>query len=444
MSDFPHDKNNYDFVAEHGDTHAVLASGERAAIQSHLPKGEGIYLVAGKVTFGGFEATGVLPAIKKPRNYEPALIYPPTDLSLDCQWIAVPTDATTLVLSDLQTGKSGKRFWPVESDGFPLCRAIHPNGECIAYRTAHAVKLVRPEGNLWHEAEFSQSDERYPAAPTAKVAHGGETLTFSACGQYLWFTHVGSNGDSLILLEFPTLKVLDRCDVPHNPASYYDNTRTWGETEASLNLKTDTLYLVRQAGDTLLGVTVHSRDRHRIVTSPHQLDIHDSKVNTDRINEIAFSADGKQIAALNSYGMLFSGNAETFELNAQTSFVRFGLGIYRDYEDIEQIGYWNNLLFALGEDRHLHILESRTLAWKNTFTFVAGTCNLLPNGVFLRTFDEETVVLQFQLTPEPVSVVFELDAKLGTVHRVLQKQGTDWTLVTEPVATVEPNFRFED
>ena len=434
-----HPNDDYDFVAEHGKTHVVLASGQRTQLSGSLPVGEGIHLVAGQATLGGFETYATFLATTTRQEYQ-FDIWRDLDLSPNCRWLGIPTDDVTLTFLKLETGQAGFSFIV---EGTASARAIHPDGDWLAYRTPDTVKIVLPDGKLWAERPFPQRDAGYFSGGI-KIADRAETLNFSGCGKYLWFTHFGPEGDSLFLLEVPSLAILDRIDAPFNPDNaYHDGEGAgWGEVYACVNSKRNTLCLHRQAGSTLLSVTFHSVKRKKLVTHSQQLDIHDGAIDGS-LNQIIFSPDGRRFAGVGGWGPVFTGSTQDYTIDESTVPELFGLGLEQDRGLVECLGYGPGLIFALTEGRELHILDATSLEWQGVLK-PEGPVKLLPNGILLQPREQTTDLKQFRLASETVPVVFELDAAWGNIHRIVQKQQGKWVDITVSVAITEPNFLFAE
>lgn len=422
-------EDDYDFVARHPRTHVVVGPGQRREQHGPLGNGTGRLLVAGNATLGRFETIARLP---EPQGTEWEVW--PSDQSADGRWLAMPGEDNTLTLFDLHAGTPGFSFITANCRA---ARALHPSGEWLAERTPDAVCMRLPDGKLWRELPFPQSDQRYRVGQS-RVAETGETLTFTADGKYLWFTHVGPDGDRLLLLEVPNLTTVDVAGVPIDD----EGDSRWWETAAFLNFPDDCLWLLRQAGDSLLGVTAYQVAGGKILASAAHFDVEAGAVNGDPINEIIFSADGRRFTAVNGYDMIFTGDARSMVVDAETGTSAFGHGIFQDFGGLREIGSVGAVVLARGEDGILHFLN-RDLEWRGAHRFEEPV-HLLPDGTLLRRLEGAVQVSKMHVDAAPLPVVFELDWQDGSIVRAVRQRDNGWEDIRSEVMLCEPAFRFQD
>jgi hypothetical protein len=405
---------DFDFLARHGATHVVLGSGDRARLPGPLPRDAGVHRVAGTARLGGFRTLRTLPA-------GPALLSP------DGRWLGVHCGEAWR-LYDLSNGcadgYSFLPFWPRDEV------SLHPSGEMVARRTPDQVELWLPDERLLASTPFPPRNPR---------RWGREGLTFSACGDFLWFAAAPADGDhSLTLLRVPSLEVLDR--IPPPAPEQADGPARWREFLLHVKPDSDHLTVSQSAGDSFRCVTFHTVRRGKIVTRRRFVGPDDRGFEGEPLNQLAFAPDGVRFCGFDLYDLIFEWRWSDCSVQRAAGVSWFPYG---GDSDVAAVAYWKDLLFVALANGGFHVLESGSLRQKRTVRPL-GTSELLPNGMLLRRDRAQTMdVAAFERRREDVKAVMELDSESGRVLRVLRKQGSAWVEITGETAWVEPNFDFE-
>ncbi len=392
-----------DFLLENGDKYAILGSGERVEPGGRgLPEGMGTHLVLGTARKGGVHVIGHVPG--------GAIRFDPTR-----RWLGVDVTGDGLHLFDTANGlRPGFRF---EATG-----AIHPQGDLVACRHGDEIRLHAPDGHVLHSA-------RFPAK-----GWPGEWLTFSACGEFLWFACTPPGRPAvLLLLRCPSLELADECPPSPEPGRGY-----WAELVGSVNPATGHLALRRQAGDDFIDLYFYKAEGGRIV----RLDKHFTGTDEAGIPgecvqcAPVFTADGKRFLLLDSDGFMHSYDFPSCGKSGELCETELREEMWGDVPMYEPGTAGEHVLVNL--DRELFVLRPDDL--RHSPLPLSDRFQVLENGLLVAWDGEPREVAEFRLTGRPSPVVAALDSKSARAVSVYCKARSRWRDITAEVGWLETRF----
>lgn len=417
MADHTFTDEDFDFIVGHGATHLILATGERVTHEGTFPADvEGPVLISGQVKLGEFTTVCEAPEGE-------------TLLSTNHRWLGISRDERLCLYDLADQGKEGFVFFPEEGTSE---WSIHPEGTMVATWNDGEVKLLLPDEKELNRATFPVSEGR------ALNDH----QTFSACGRYLWLAVAPPGEDhSLLLLEVPSLKILDRIDAPSDPSDSQEKDRpTWIEGELHLWPQKNVLAATRAAGTTFHTLTFHEPHRRKIRTLPQQ--IHEAESEHPAYYGITFHPKHDRLACWGDLDDILEFSWPECEASDHQLFpTDFGLVENEDRGLMDPFGYCGDLLlFHGGRD----VFDSGTLIWRGSLpSFVE---EFLPNGMLTRSENGLLKVMKMKLKPKLIPAVMMHDVKEDCFPDVWQKKRGKWVSIRDQVCWVDTPFseRAED
>ena len=259
-------------------------------------------------------------------------------------------------LYDLATGQPG---FVLESQGPWWLEALHPSGEMLARRTAETLELWLPDGRLFRSLAVPRRKSLYRNAPE----YVSEMLTFSACGEYLWFGACPSEPpDGLWLISVPRWEVLDHIPVPRDPDNVYDEGETpdepqfWWENDLVVHPETGWLAVNRHAGDSFLGISFHHAEGGKIITHDHLIGVSSEGFDAEPVNGLGVGPGGRWYAVA-SYGQLSEWDWPSCLCTNTIMASAFRL-------DLENDSDWDGPVAQIGEVVLALCLAVRCAVWK--------------------------------------------------------------------------------
>jgi hypothetical protein len=336
---------------------------------------------------------------------------------------------------DLQ-GREGFRF---ESDGPTFLHALHPSGEMLARRAASSLDLLLPDGKVWRSLSVSRRKPAY-----GKLQLGTEEmLTFSACGNYLWFAACPADGpDGLWLIRVPEWTVVERGPIPagvdETDQGRQKTGEKWWENEMAVHPQTNVLGVSRWAGDSFLSVTFHYIADGRRVDHEYQV-YGDTAFDGGTVGYLTPAGRGRWIGL--SWGVLCEWDWPSLKrLECQTT----GAFDYGDQEGLlwDGLAVTGDWILARCETGEIHVLQEWTLVPARTVRPFTHADVLLANGMILQNEGEAMHLLALQLRSS-WDVVLELDAAARCCRKVWAPIDGGWDDFTRDFALLEPAFWFD-
>mgnify|MGYP002624041984 CR=1 FL=1 len=269
----PFTEASFDFAAENGATHIVDSKNRRILHRKVFTMMQGSFLIAGLAKKARFDLVGTIPRGAYWHFNED-------------QWVGVEEDET-ITLFDLKNGcDQGFIFFPGTDE---QVLAIHPEGHLIATLCGNRLTLHMPGDKVLSSVTI----------PTQKVLCCEEPLAFSACGNYLWVASSPEEGAaSLLLLEVPSLAILDQIDAPSDPMNPEDvGPPSWGDLIMKVWSPVNALVLSRSDGFDFLTLTFHSAARGRIQALPQRITQSNEHGIFDSFEYLAFHPRGDRFAS---------------------------------------------------------------------------------------------------------------------------------------------------
>lgn len=420
MDDYAFTEEDYDFVLQNGETHLILSSRERVEHQGTFPAdANGSVLVSGSVKLADFETACEVPTTSD--SYHPHDLV----LSTNHRWLAHRVDERWK-LHDLHSkGEEGFVFF-LEGDSWKW--SIHPDGIMVSTWNKGVLQLHAPDEKILSE--------------TAVCPGGAESgicdQTFSGCGKYLWVLDESTTGThSLLLLEVPSLKVLDFVDATRDPEHAFN----WGQ-ERTLYLRVwpdkNVLAVVKETTEPGLTVTFYQAQQGRILR-------HLKRIYTNGFWEysgISFHPTRERFAVWEP-----SDGIHEFswpDCKPVGSLVPEDVGFlnYDNPEIDEPVAYSDDLLLM---GPALEVADSGTLIWRGK-VYSRGI-GLLANGMILDEGKDSWQVKKLNVKPTliPVVAIHDNDGDQDFVE-ILQKKRGNWVSIRESVCWIDTPFseRAED
>lgn len=406
----PFTEASFDFAAENGATHIVDSKNRRILHRKVFTMMQGSFLIAGLAKKARFDLVGTIPRGAYWHFNED-------------QWVGVEEDET-ITLFDLKNGcDQGFIFFP-DTGEQPL--TIHPEGHLIARLSDGNITLHMPDDKVLSSTQL----------PPQQAIDCKSPITFSACGCYLWVVSSPKDGDDcLMLLEVPSLKVLDQIDVPMDVTNPYDTGPYWAEVILKMWPSENLLVLSRFTDYRFLSLTFHSPDRGKIRTSIPGVRYSTLAPDDDSLWVLAFHPGGDRFATYNC----FCGLLEWSWPDCRVT------GIDEDcvpwpvnesvvvFEALGEMAYLGDQLVVGNE-----IFDSGDLTLRGRILHDGLT--LLPNGMFRRDSDDCRSLLRLGLGSEAFPVVVELAEVSCKFIAVFEKQRGQWFDISDEVAWIDTPF----
>lgn len=412
MDDYAFTEEDYDFVAEHGETHLILANRERVEHQGQFPTDEeDAVLISAQAKLGTFETVGEVPFGK-------------AHLSPNHRWLGIEEDDGRLALFDLRNnGEAGYVFFPKAGS---RCWSIHPDGEMVAIWHNDHLDILLPDEKTLISKPYASRDQfqLYPQH------------TFSACGRYLWIAETPESGNhSLTLLDVPSLKVVDRIDAPTDPHEDEAEPR-WIEGGLFVWPKKNLLAVTRNAGSSFLSLSFHDVHRRKIRT--HSEIVSPSDFDSEPMYNVIFHPSRDRFMTWGSD--IFLHEFTWPECYSRGLLTTDAFGLCEDFDlelNAQEFAYCGDQIFVSAKpwndtgDENVahHVFDSGTLDWRGRLpSWVDG---FLPNGMVTHSDGKTLQVMKLKVKGKPIPVVAVVHGGCGSFLHVLRKKQGEWMKITD-------------
>jgi hypothetical protein len=310
----------------------------------------------------------------------------------------------------------------------------------LARRTAEELELWLPDGQLFRSIGVPRRKSLFRNSPE----HISEMLTFSVCGEYLWFGACPTDPpDGLWLLSVPGWEVLDRIPVPRDPDNVYDRGETpdepqfWWENDLVIHPETGWLAVNRFGGDSFLGISFHRAEGRTIITHDCLIGVSSERFDCEPVIGLAAGPGGRWYAVAR-YGQLSEWDWPSCHCTntIRESEFQWDEDDYQDWDGpVARIG---EVVFATRGLAEVCCVEAAS--FKPLCTVRPSLDGeLLENGMLLRNQGE---VCEWTVSPDTWPVVLEMCPDERGCRRVWRKVRHQWLDVSSEVAWVSPAFDF--
>ncbi len=414
MLPVPFTQEDFDFVAQNGRAYLIDAQRQRIAHNNVLTEQEGYVLVSGHAKVATFHNRGSIP--KGSWHF-----------SCDHRWLGVELD-DHITLHDLHHQcEQGFIFFPRKAEKRSL--SIHPEGHLLATHINDQVELHMPDDRVLSSVGIPRrrSDEKT------------NTIEFSSCGRYLWLAlSPPQDTDYLLLLEVPSLKVLDYIEVPANEQNPYDDgPPRWWDLVMQVWARENVLVLNRSA-EYFLTLTFHRARGRKIQRHESELQYGDQEVFcSNPLSRLAFHPSAPRFSANSDFEFCYEWSwpdCQTIGAITWMHCSQLNNLIETDVLfDRDPVYLGDHLL--LGRD----LVDSGSLVWRGP-TLAVDFDSVLPNGMFWKEHRDHAKLFAFKMQPTIIPVVIHMEGDTGQFNRAYQKQNGRWVNIAGEVYWVDTAF----